>query len=212
MNYARAQYPPELAEIVGKALISLSQAESLIRKSVGSTDRALWANPFTVPYQKRIDSNKENLHIGRLAVEDAQIYIRSALKYGIDTTSLTTMLAGAKMLDYIALKYLYAGEIVGFWKQLSENPNSSDFTLLVERETSDQYHSRTSDMMDGIIEAKEIFLKAWQNEYSPFRLGLATGKYDQEFEFWLMFQRRVKKLKYSEGEALPSLESLSDME
>ena len=212
MNYARAQYPPEVADIFGKALISLSQAESLIRKSVGSTDRALWANPFSVPYQKLIASNKENLHNGRLAVEDAQIYIRSAMKFGIDTTSLTAMLAGAKLLDYIALKYLYAGEIVGYWKQLSENPNSYDFTLFVGRETSDQYHSRTSDMMDGIIDAKETFLKAWQNEYTPFRIGLATGKYDQEFEFWLQFQRRVKKLKYTEGLVLPSLESLSDLE
>ena len=35
---------------------------------------------------------------------------------------------------------------------------------------------------------------------------------DQEFEFWLQFQRRVQKLKYTEGKALPSLESLSDLE
>ena len=209
MNYSRLQYPPALADIVGKAFTSLSRAESLIRKSVGSTDLAFWANPFTDRNQKMIDSNKENLHNGRLAVEDAQIYIRSALKYGIDTTSLTTMLAGAKMLDYIALKYLYAGEIGGFWKHLGENPNSNDFYLLVRRETGAQYHSRTSDMMDEIIETKEHFLKAWQNEYSPFRLGIAIGKFDEEFQFWLRFQRHVQELRYTEGEALPSLESLS---
>lgn len=208
MNYAGVLYPPAVAELIGKALISLSQAESFIRRSVGATDPALWANPFTARSQKMISSNKDNLHNGRLAVEDAQVYIRSAMKSGIDITSLTALLAGARMLDYIALKYLYAGEIGGFWKQLSENPNMADFTLLISRETRAKYHSRTSDMMDAVNETKEIFLKAWLNEYTPYRIGNAIGKYDQEFQFWLRFQRLLENLNYKEGEALPSLESL----
>jgi hexosaminidase len=211
-NYALAQYPPDLADMIGKAHKSLSQAESLIRKCVGSTDPAFWANPFTPRSQKMIESNKENLHNGRLAAEDAQIYIRSAMKYGIDTISLTAMLAGARMLDYIGLKYIYAGEISGFWKQLNEKPNRNDFRLLIGWETTFKYHSRTSDLMDAIIETKEIFQKAWLNEYSQFRLGVALGKYDLEYQFWLRFQRRLESLNYREGEALPSLQSLTGIE
>lgn len=67
-------------------------------------------------------------------------------------------------------------------------------------------------MMDAIIETKEIFRKAWLNEYTPFRLGIALGKYDLEFQFWLKFQRRLENLNYREGETLPSLESLVDIE
>ncbi len=134
-NYALAQYQPPLADLIGKALESLSLAEALMRKSVGSTDPAFWANPFTARSLKMIESNKENLHNGRMAAEDAQIYIRSAMKYGIDSTSLTAILAGARMLDYIGLKYLYAGEIAGFWKQLSEKPGSGDFRLWISNET-----------------------------------------------------------------------------
>jgi hypothetical protein len=211
-NYALAQYPPALADIIGKALKSLSQAESLIGKCVGSTDPAFWANPFTARSLKMIESNKETLHNGRMAAEDAQEYIRSAMKYGIDTISLTAMLAGARMLDYIGLKYLYAGEIAEFWKQLNAKPSRSDFRLLIYRETSAKYHSRTSDMLDAIIETREIFQKAWLNEYTPFRLGVSLGKYDLEFQFWLRFQRRLENLNYREGEALPALESLVGIE
>ena len=155
-----------------------------------------------------IETNSENLHNSRLAAEDAQIYIRNAMKYGIDSISLTAMLAGARMLDYIGLKYLYAGEIAGFWKQLTDKPSASDFRLLIGIETRAKYHSRTSDMLDAITETKEIFQKAWLNEYTPFRLGFALGKYDMEFQFWLRFQRRLENLSFREGEAMPSLESL----
>ena len=211
-KFSRAQYQPALADIIEKAHESLSLAESLIRKSVGSTDPAFWANPFTARSLKMIETNNENLHKGRIAAEDAQIYIRSAMKYGIDTISLTAMLAGAKMLDYIGLKYLYTGEIAGYWKQLNEKPSRSDFRLLIGLETRAKYHSRTSDMMDAIIETKEIFQKAWLNEYTPYRLGVALGKYDLEFQFWLKFQRRLESLSFREGEALPALESLVGIE
>ena len=208
-NYTLAQYPPILAGQVEKALKSLMKAESLIRKSVGATHPAFWANPFSAKYLKMVEINKENLHNGRLAAEDAQIFLRSALKYGIDTTSLFAMYTGARMLDYVALKYIYAAEISDFWKQLDKNPGAKNFKALVHHETRARYHSRTSDMLDAIIETKELFQKAWLNEYTPFRLGIALGKYDMEFQFWLKFQRRLENLNYIGGEALPSLESLT---
>lgn len=207
-KYTQAQYPSVLAEQIENAHKSLMSAESLIRKSVGATDPAFWANPFSSKSLKMVENNKENLHNGRLASEDAQIFIRSALKSGVDTTSLLAMLAGAKMLDYIALKYLYAGEIADYWKQLNEKPSTADFRLLISIETKAKYHSKTSDMLDAIIETKELFQKVWLNEYTPFRLGIALGKYDMEFQFWLRFQRRLENLSYREDVALPSLESL----
>lgn len=211
-KYAKAQYPPVLADQVEKAHKSLMIAESLIRKSVGATDPAFWANPFSSKYLKMAETNKENLHNGRLAAEDAQIYIRSSLKYGMDTLSLIAMLAGAKMLDYIALKYIYAYEIADYWKQLSEKPNPADYRLFISIETKAKYHSKTSDMLDAIIETKEIFQKAWLNEYTPFRLGIALGKYDMEFQFWLKFQRSLENLNYNENKTLPTLESLTKTE
>ena len=208
-KYAEVQYAPALADLMGKAHQALMTAGSLINKSVGQTDPAFWANPFLPKYQKMGESNKENLHNGRLAAEDAQIYIRSALKYGVDTTSLVAMLAGARMLDYIAMKYIYASEITDFWKQVNEKPTGTNFWVLISIETRDKYHSRISDMLDAVIETKEAFRRAWLNEYTPFRLGVALGKYDMEYQFWLKLQRRIENLNFHEGDTLPSLESLT---
>jgi hexosaminidase len=207
-KYSRAEYPPALADLIENAFRSLSRAESLMRKTLGVTDQAFWANPFSSRSLKNIESNKENLHNGRLAAEDAQIYIRSAMKYGIDTTSLVATLAGARMLDYIGLKYLYAGEIADFWKQIGEKPGRDNYRLLIEIETNSRIHGRTADMLDAIIATKEIFRRAWLNEYTPFRLGVILGKFDLEFQYWLRFQRNLELYNYREKEPLAPLESL----
>jgi len=211
-NYANVLYSQPVAGDVEKAYESLKEAESLIRKSVGETIPAFWANPFSAKSLKMIENNKENLHNGRLAAEDAQIYIRRILKSGIDSSAFFTLLVGARMLDYLALKYLYAGEIVDLWKKVNENPGKKEGLKWFSYEVSHKYHTRTSDMMDAIIEIKGDFQKAWLNEYTPFRLGIALGKYDLEFQFWLKFQRRLENLNYLEGDVLPSLESLVDIE
>jgi hypothetical protein len=210
-KYAQAQYSPVLAEQIEKAHTSLMKAGTLLRQSLGLTDLAFWANPFSSKYQKLAASNLDKLREGRLAAEDAQIYIRSALKSGIDTTSLISMLAGAQMLDYLAMKYIYASEIAGFWKQMNENPTGENFWTLITIETRDRYHSRISDMLDAIMITKEIYKRAWLNEYTPFRLGVGLGKYDLEFQYWLKLQRRLENLPFKSGEPLPPLEQITDI-
>lgn len=54
---------------------------------------------------------------------------------------------------------------------------------LLEYETSSKYHTRISDLLDEITELREKFRECWLYEYTPFRLGLALGKYDAEFQF-----------------------------
>ncbi len=75
------------------------------------------------------------------------------------------------------------------------------------------YHSKTFYMMDDIMEVKEMFKKAYLNEYEPFRLGIAMGKFDYEFQFWLRLQRRLwtAKQHYFDKGTLPPFESIVDM-
>jgi hexosaminidase len=207
-KYSRAIYPPSLTDLVEKANISLYKSESLLRKALGVTDEAFWANPFTARSLANIESNRENLHNSRMAAEDAHINIRSALKYGIDTTTLIAMLAGVKMIDYVSMKYLYAGQIADFWNQLSNNPGRDNFRLLISIETNSRLHGRTADILDAIIMTRDIFRRAWLNEYTPFRLGVILGKFDLEFEYWLKFQRNLDLFNYREDVPLIPLESL----
>jgi hexosaminidase len=208
-DYAKVQYSPDLAIKVAKAFNSLMKAESLIGNALGSTDAALWANPFTPENLKQVENSRENLHNGRLAAEDAQIVIREALTFNTDTTSLFAMLVGAKMLDQLSLKYLYALEISELVKQAMENPDKVKSLGTIGNEVTFKYHTRTSDMLDGIIEIKNIFQKAWLEEYTPFRLGVALGKYDQEFQLWLRVQRRLGQIDeyINKKEDYPSLDS-----
>jgi hypothetical protein len=77
-------------------------------------------------------------------------------------------------------------------------------------EVSFKYHTRTQDMLDAIIELKEMYKKAWLNEYHTFRLGVGLGKYDLEFQYWLKMQRRMDEFcrQYEPNAIWPSLESL----
>jgi hexosaminidase len=208
-DYAKVQYSPDLATKVAKAFNSLMKAESLIGNALGTTDAALWANPFNPENLKQVENSRENLHNGRLAAEDAQIVIREALTFNTDTISLFAMLVGAKMLDQLSLKYLYALEISELVKQAMENPDKEKSLGTIGNEVTFKYHTRTSDMLDGIIEIKNIFQKAWLDEYTSFRLGVALGKYDQEFQFWLRVQRRLGNIDdyINKKEAYPSLDA-----
>ncbi len=209
-NYSRIQYPGKLADHVGQALAFLMESESLLRKSVGNTDPALFANPFTETSLKNIEENRTFLKKGRLAAEAAQVHLREALAYNVDTITLFAMLAGAKTLDYIALKYIYAGEIADFWKQMEEADDKDEMRRWMHMEVSFKYHTRTSDMLDAVTGLKEMFRKAWLNEYTAFRLGVGLGKYDLEFQYWLKLQRRLDEISrgFKAGEALPTLDSL----
>ncbi len=209
-DYTRAQYQDDLAILVENALRSLTEAESMIRGVVGNTDPAIFANPFTERSLENIQHNMDTLRKGRLASEVAQEHLREALKQQTDTITLYAMLTGAKMLDYLSMKYIYAGEIAEFWRELEESENKDEIKRWMHTEVTFKYHTRTSDMLDAVIELKEMFEKAWLNEYTSFRLGVGLGKYDLEFQYWLKLQRRMDEVRrtYQAGETLPSLESL----
>jgi hypothetical protein len=213
-NYSNALYQRPLARQVGMAHEAMLQAAKLIRGALGRTNLPFWENPFTPKADKAIKANVDNLRLGRMASQEAQIHIREAMKYGIDTSTLYTMLVGAKELDLLALKYLYAGEITNFYNEFKDgkerNPaNDRDFSRLMSEIVAD-YHSKAFYMMGDIKQIKEMFRKAYLNEYEPFRLEIAMGKFDEEFSFWLRLQRRLwaARQQYFEKGKLPSFASV----
>ena len=211
-KYTQIIYPPKAAATIEKAHLALMRSESLIRKVVGQSDFAIWEDPFSPKSLKMYESNKENLHNGRLAAEEAQIYLMDALKLKIDTASLFAMLTGAKRLDFIAQKYLYAGDISDMLKKYSRKRDSKEFRMMMGEVTA-YYHSKIVDMFDAIVENKEMFRRAWLNEYTSFRLGVPMAKFDMELQYWFKIQKRLDSLRnYKDDEALPSLESLLQVE
>jgi hypothetical protein len=119
------------------------------------------------------------------------------------------MLVGAKELDLLALKYLYAGNIAEMHKKYSKKRDLKEFRMIMGEVTA-YYHSKTVDMYDAIVETKEMFRKAWLNEYTPFRLGIPMAKFDMELQYWFKISKRLNTLawNYKDNEELPNLQSL----
>jgi len=212
-SYTKILYPEEMAASVESAHRSMMKAHAIIVKAVGiSSDLALFDNPFKERHLERISEYREDLSEGRLEAEKAQIELMKAMKFGIDSTTLATIFYGAKALDYIALKYMYAGEINDFWEELMENPDDDQLRSWFRMEMSFKYHTRTSDMLDAISVLKDLFRDAWLNEYTPFRLGIGLGKYDLELQNWLTLQKKMESRvwNFSRENPLPPLHPYFD--
>ncbi len=208
-QYAAAIYPDGVAQRVAGALEQLNRAETMLENAQGRTIDAFWANPFSPGRLRRSKEHIEDLHQSRLAAEQAAELLE-AVPQATDRATIHALLVGSRLLNYAALKYIYADQIAGFWQELGDRPKKHDVTTLIALETADQYHSRASDMMDAIGELRDEYQAAWLEEYTPFRLTVALGKYDAEFQFWWRFQRRAQALaaNFREGSQLPPLENL----
>jgi hexosaminidase len=208
-QYAAAIYPEGVAAPVARALEQLDRAEVLLEKAQGRTISAFWDNPFSPARLKRSQEHGEELHQSRLAAEEAEELLEG-IRDDVDAPTIHALLVGSRLLNYAALKYIYANQIAGFWKELGDHPTKHDVTTLIALETADHYHSRTADMMDAIGELRDEYRAAWLEEYTPFRLSVGLGKYDAEFQFWWRFQRKVQALcsGFRDGNQFPPLESV----
>jgi hypothetical protein len=213
--YARAQYTVNSWGNIAKAHTALMKAESLIRGSVGDTDPAFWLNPFDSTFFTKIQANIQNLKTGRLEAEKAKLYLYNCLgDKGTDSSMIHTLLTGAAILDYLAVKCLYANEMFEFWQEVEKSTEKEKALRSFYMEVVWKFHTRTSDMQDFIAETKETFRQAWLSEYTPFRLEIAMRKYDMEMEFWIKLQRRLEKVytNYDTSKKLPEWKSIIDIE
>ncbi len=206
-NYAALLYPAAIAEKLEKAEQHLTVSTQFISESFGNPNAAFWNNPFSKNNLKNTIKNKMQLQKGRLAAEAAEAYLKEAMQLCKDTITLHAMITGAKLLDYLALKYLYALEINELWQQNKQHKNKAEWSKMFYYEVAHKYHTRTSDMLDAITELKGSFEQAWRNEYQPFRLAIALGKYDTEFQFWWKLQMQLNAFleEYKAGDPLLDL-------
>lgn len=210
-RYAAVLYPAKVAPDVSAALTALARSQNLLQRGVGdNTIGAFWANPFQPDRLKRSQAHADDLRQSRLAAEEAQTHLMAAL-HGRDDLTLRTLLLGAQLNDYTALKAIYAIEIATFWKQASESRTRNDVNGLLYRETSDRYHTRTSDLMDIVSELRDRFHDVWLAEYTSFRLRATLEKFDLEFQYWWKLQMRIREVTehYKNGDALPELEKMT---
>lgn len=210
-DYARVLYPPAAAPDVAAALTDIARAEVSLQKVLGQeTMVELWKDSFDPHTMKHSAEHREDLRQTRLLAEDAQEHLYRALAQGGDPTTLNSLLIGSRLLDYAGMKFQYAVEISELWRDLGPHPAGNQLWPLFEAEVTTSDHARLADLMDAITELREPYRDAWLQEYTPYRLGSALGRWDAEYECWRRLQARLRAFlgSYHSGETLPPLEAV----
>lgn len=205
-DYARQMYPPAAADEVAAALEALTKAQETFATALGGqTMHRFWDDPFAPARLKRLQARESELRQARLSAEEAQEHLQRALDLNGDPATLSSLLLGARMLDYLGMKNLYAIEIAGYFRRLGPNPQRNLVNLLLRIQTGSQNHGLIQDLLDSITELRELYRQAWQSEYRSYRLGTALGRWDAEYEYWRRMQGKFQNL--NAGEPVPPLDT-----
>jgi len=210
--YARRMYSAGISADVATALEKLSQSETELQKVLGEpTQVALWEDPLFGAYFKNLAPNQGHLRQTRLLAEEAEAHLYHALASGADPTTLNSFLVGARLLDYAGQKFQTPPELMELWGRIgSTRPDADKWWNEWESQVVYQDHSRIVDLMDAITELRPLYRAEWLDEYAPYRLASALGRWDAEYEYWRRCQQRLQQFSDSshEGDVLPPLETL----
>ncbi len=212
-DYARVMYSPAVAKDVAAALDELRKSESALQKVLGTaTMLALWRDPFDPQMLKKCTAGQGDLRQTRLLAEDAQEHLDQAISLGGDKTTLESLLFGSRLLDYAGQKFQTPPELENLWQKLGPTrPGDDVWWNEWASMTTYQDHSRLVDLMDAITELRAKYSSAWLEEYAPYRLASAIGRWNAEYEYWRRMQSRLLTFSESsrEGEKLPPLASFA---
>jgi hexosaminidase len=212
-DYARLMYPASISTDVATALEKLSASETELQKVLGEpTQVNLWEDPFFSTYLKGLTQNQGPLRQTRLLAEEAETHLYHALALGADPATLNSLMVGARLLDYAGQKFQTPPELIELWGRIgTTRPETDKWWNEWESQVVYQDHSRIVDLMDAITELRPLYRAEWLDEYSPYRLASALGRWDAEYEYWRTFQQRLQQFSDGshEGDVLPPLEKLA---
>ena len=209
-QYTALMYPSASAAEVAAALEDLNKSEVAIERVFGeSSIHEMWGDPFSAANLKRTADHQEDFRQARLLAEKAQAHVYRAMKDGADSSALQPLLVAGRMLDFAGYKFLNGLEIAERWRSFGSY-NSDRYWNEIESEVVYQSHGRFADMMDEATQIVASYRSAWLAEYTPYRLAAATGRWDNEYSYWLRLQIRFRSATrgLKEGSGLPPLESV----
>ncbi|WP_321475522.1 family 20 glycosylhydrolase [uncultured Paludibaculum sp.] len=205
-RYARLLHPRHAAA-VSRLLATVSQSQSALEKALGTrVFQTLWANPLEPRRLERARAHAAAIREARIQSESAQATLLTLLKDGPDPF-YESLLYGARLLDYIALRQLYALEMDGFREALAKDPKPANYRLLFGVEISETDHSRLFDLMDAAGELRAQLRTLWLRDYLPYRLETAMGRWQGEFDRWRNLQEKIAHpaRSYREGDPPPTM-------
>lgn len=208
-DYASVMYPAEVAPYVTLALQKMSESETTLEKVVGDqTMFALWWDPFFPAHYAVLDAHREDLRQVRLLAEQAETALLSAISLAGDKATLNSLLLGSHLLDYAGEKFQTPLDLTDLWKKMgSSHPDADKWWNEWESQVTHYDHSYILDLMDRISDLRPSYQAEWLQEYAPYRLNAALGRWDGEFQYWRNIHEKLREFNdvTHVGDPLPPL-------
>ena len=203
-NYSKISYP-SIATLMDTAFQQMSVSQSYLEKCLGANSRhtlvEMWANPFSDYFLKNTNEHIKDFKQARITAEKAEESLIEALHFSPakDTAFIKSLLVNSRLLDYTAMRFLWAKNIVDRWNYTMQPKEKKDKALIGKKDDawimfydiSYTAHGLITDMMDYTAEIKEEYRQAWLSENMPYRLGTMTGRFDAEYSFWRDLYQKV---------------------
>lgn len=208
-EYAQLLYPAGIAPDIASALNDLTIAETDIKKLLGDQSMfGLWEDPFFPAYYDKLAAHREDLHETRIHAERAETALLHARDTGGDSSTFNCLILGSALLDYAGEKFQTPLDLTAIWQKIGNTrPDEERWWNEWESQVTHYDHSYLTDLMDRISDLKPIYRSEWLEEYTPYRLNAALGRWDAEYQYWRGIHEKLRHFNDSTkaGDSLPPL-------
>ena len=208
-EYSKLMYPAAIAPDIASALRNMTAAATYLTKLVGDQSMfALWEDPFFPTYYKKLAAHRKDLHETRMHAEQAEAALFHAQSLGVDPMTVKSLVIGSELLDYAGEKFQTPLDMTAIWdKFASKRPDDERWWNQWESQVTHYDHSYVTDLMDRIMDVKPAYRAEWLEEYEPYRLGAALGRWDAEYQYWRGVHEKLRHFNESTsaGDSLPPL-------
>jgi hexosaminidase len=211
-EYARQMYPAAIAPDLASALTELTTAETDMQKLLSDQLMfGLWEDPFFPAWYNKLAGHRQDLHETRMHAEKAETALLDAFRLGVEPETVASLLLGSELLDYAGEKFQTPLDMSALWDKFgSKRPDANTWWNQWESQVAYYDHSYVTDLMDRISNLKPAYRAEWLNEYTPYRLGAALGRWDAEYQYWRGVHEKLRQFNETthEGDPLPKLDDL----
>lgn len=211
-DYARLMYPAAVAPDIAAALSNMTAAETHIKKLLGAQSMfGFWEDPFFPAYYNKLAAHREDLHETRMHAEQAKAALLRARSLGVDPDTVNSLMIGSELLDYAGEKFQTPLDMTAIWQKFGgKRPEGERWWNEWESQVTHYDHSYVTDLMDRITDLKPAYRAEWLEEYAPYRLGAALGRWDAEYQYWRGVHETLRHFNETthSGDRLPPLNEI----
>ncbi len=180
------------------AIENLEHANTVLAEAGlgGAFDSLYWSDPFSEAGAGEAAKALPAAHELRLAAERALASLYSNRgKARAHADTLDALIFAGLRLDGLGMKYQFANECSGFYREAYENQSDRG---RVGRDFSEMTgtNGRLEDLRDSTTRLRQAYAALWATEYRPYWLGNVLVRYDLQAE---RIQKKIEDLRAAQA-------------